>query len=173
MAYWKPLFVNGKQIDLSHLEPFEFRVVPKGLPEPARVCVSFNNHCFSESLATGHQSGLLPGTHVSSHEVRRFDPVRYELSKQLQSNIRGFDGKRIARTRTGPFVRINLTDGREYGIFFTLKKTGVLECGMFILSAYPLERPKNKVIATGEMKFNLAIALVLEGKKPKFPPGRF
>ena len=44
---------------------------------------------------------------------------------------------------------------------------------MFVISAYPLERPKRQVIGTGEMKFNVAVALVLAGRKPKFPPDRF
>ena len=41
-----------------------------------------------------------------------------------------------------------------------------------MVSAYPLERGQ-RVAATGEMKFTVALALVMQGKKPKFPPGRF
>ena len=70
-------------------------------------------------------------------------------------------------------VRVTLGGRREYAIVFTLKKTRPSICEMFVMSAYPLDRPKHQVIATGEMKFNVAVALVLAGKKPKFPPRRF
>ncbi len=173
MPYWKPLVVDGVVIDLSHLEPFEFQILPKGLTEPAAVRVIFNSHCFSEEFDAPRHGTPLPATHIASHETRGFDLDRYELSKLLPAQIRAFDGNRIAQTRTGTLVRITLADGREYGIFFTLKKTGATHCELFVVSAYPLERPKRSVVATGEMKFNVAIALVLGGKRPKFPPGRF
>jgi hypothetical protein len=173
MPYWKPLVVDGVVIDLSHLEPFEFQILPKGLTEPATVRAVFNNHCFSAEFDASRHRGPLPATHVSPYEVRGFDLVRYELSKLLPVQVRELDGKRIAQTRTGTLVRITLADGRDYGIFFTLTKMGAAACEMFVMSAYPLERPKKSVVATGEMKFNVAVALVLSGRKPKFPPGRF
>jgi hypothetical protein len=173
MSYWKPLVVDGATVDLGHLEPFEFHILPKNLKTFATIRVAFNNHCFSEEFNAKRHSAPLPATHVSSHETRGFDPVRYELSKLLPAQVRDFDGKRIAQTRDGTLVRITLADGGQYGIFFTLKKIESSVCELFVMSAYRLERPKASVVATGEMKFNVAVALVLSGKKPKFPPGRF
>ena len=173
MSYWKPLIVDGNVIDLTHLEPFDFRVLPKGHQVPATIRVIFNNHCFSEIFNPTYHRAPLPATHVSPHEVRGFDEIRYQLSKILPAHVRDCNGRRIAQTRMGTLVRIALSDGRDYGIFFSLKKAGAAACEMFVLSAYPLERPKSQVISTGEMKFNVAVALVLAGKKPKFPPGRF
>lgn len=173
MLYWKPLTINGITIDLSHLEPFEFQILPKGSMERATIRVVFDDHCFSEEFEAARHGTPLPATHVSSHEERGFDADRYELSKLLPVQVREFDGKRIAQTRTGTLVRITLADGREYAIFFTLSKAGAAACEMFVMSAYPLERPKKSVVATGEMKFNVAVALVFSGKKPKFLPGRF
>jgi hypothetical protein len=172
MSYWKPLVIDGAIVDLSHLEPFDFQIIPTGVTVPATVHVVFNNHCFSEDFDAKRHDAPLPSTHIAPHEKRGFDIVRYGLSKSLPDHVRDFDGKRIAQTRAGTLVRITLTDGRDYGIFFTLKKTGAV-CEMFVVSAYPLERPKTQVIATGEMRFNVAVVLVLAGKKPKFPPGRF
>jgi len=173
MRYWKPLIVDGETVDLSHLEPFEYQIIPKGSMVPATIRVIFNNHCFSKEFESARHGAPLPATHVSSHERRGFDPTRYELSKLLPARVRDFDGKRIAQTHNGTLACVTHADGREYAIFFTLSKTGAAACEMFLISAYPLERPKTYVIATGEMKFNLAVALVLSGKKPKFPPGRF
>ena len=172
MSYWKPLVVDGIAIDLSHLEPFEFRVIPKGLTSEAVIQVVFNNHCFSEEFDAARHSEPLPKTHVASHETRGFDAVRHGLSKLLPELVRAFDGRRVAQTRTGPLVRVTLADGRDYAIVFTLKRVGALACELFVMSAYPLDRPKSQVVATGEMKFNVAVALVLEGKKPRFPSGR-
>lgn len=44
---------------------------------------------------------------------------------------------------------------------------------MFVLSAYPLNRARRQIAVTGEMKFEVAVSLVLAGKKPRFPSGRF
>ena len=172
MPYWKPLVVGGASVDLSHLEPFAFSVTPKDWKQPATIHVVFNNHCFSEDFAATRHTAPLPDTHVARFEIgkRGFDRIRYELSRLLSALVREFDGRRIAQTRKGTLVRIALADGRDYGIFFTLKKTGKDTCEMFVMSAYP---PDEDPVATGEMRFNVAVARVLEGKKPKFPPGRF
>jgi hypothetical protein len=173
MTYWKPLVVDGEPVDLSHLEPFGFQVLPKGLTEHTTIRVIFNSHCFSENFDAKRHSVPLPATHVSPHEERGFDPLRYKLSKSLPAHVLDFDGRRIAQTRSATLVRVTLADARDYGIFFTLKKIGAAACEMFIMSAYPLDRPKKTVVATGEMSFNVAVAIVLSGRKPKFPPGRF
>lgn len=173
MSYWKPLVVDGNPVDLSHLEPFEFSVIPKGAVEPVAIRVRFNDHCFTEDFNEEKHACPLPETHVARHETRGFSESRYELSKALPGYVRGFDGQRIAQTRTGTLVKITTPDGTRYGIFFTLKKAGSGGCELFVVSAYPLDREPGTVVATGEMKFNVAVALVLSGKKPKFPPGRF
>lgn len=173
MSYWKPLVVDGNAIDLSHLEPFEFSLIPKGFTEQAVIRVRFNDHCFTEDFDAAKHVCALPETHVARHETRGFSGVRYELSKALPAYVRSFDGQRIAQTRTGTLVRITMGDGSRYGIFFTLRKAGARCCDVFVVSAYPLDREPHTVVSTGEMKFNVAVAMVLSGKKPKFPPGRF
>jgi hypothetical protein len=146
-------------------------VLPSGSKQPATIHVTFYNHCFSEDFDAQRHGAPLPDTHVSPFErgKRGFDPVRYELSRLLPALLREIDGQRIAQTRKGTLVRVVLADGRKYGIFFKLEKTGAA-CDMFVMSAYP---PDEDPVATGKMKFNVAVALVLAGKKPKFPPGKF
>ena len=119
-----------------------------------------------------HQANPLPISHVPAHESRAFDPVRYGLSKALPELLRTLPERRIAQTRTGSLVRIELVGQGEYGIFFLLTKEGKSSCELFVMSAYPLERGQ-RVSTTGEMKFAVALAKVMRGEKPKFPPGRF
>ena len=173
MPYWKPLIIDGREINLDHLEPFSFPIVPKGWADGALVRVAFNNHCFTEKFAKELHGTPLSIAHVPAHEERGFDQTRYELSKELPAQIRSLDGQRIAQTRTSTLVRVTLASGLVYGIFFVLRRREKALCELFVLSAYPLERAVRSIVTTGEMKFNVAVAKVLEGKKLKFPPGRF
>ena len=172
MPYWKPLIVDGVAIDLGHFETFEFETRPTGSQANATVRVMFGSHCFSEAFDAAAHTASLPRTHVSAHETRSFDRERYELGKSLRGHVRNFPGQRIAQTRTGTLVKVALSDGRDYGIFFTLGKLGPSLCELFVVTAYPLDGGR-QVAVTGEMRFNLIVAKVLEGRRPKFPNGRF
>ena len=86
--------------------------------------------------------------------------------------VRSLDGKKIASTDRDNLVRIELMDGRDYGIFFTLRRESPRRCKLFVVSAYLLDRPRQSVVKTGEMKFNTAVARVLKGQRPQFPPRR-
>lgn len=172
MPYWKPLTIDGQTIDLAHLEPFTFWLLPKGWEEEALVRVTFDNHCFSEEFAEDIHGSPLPRSHVPKHEARGFDQARYDLSKSLRRHICGLDGQRIAQTRTSSLVRLTLESGATYGIFFSLKRRDKT-CELFVMSAYPLDRAAHSVVVTGEMKFNVAVAKILEGKQLKFPSGRY
>jgi hypothetical protein len=91
------------------------------------------------------------------------------MSLYLPALIRDLENKRISSTRNGNLVRVELAGGQDYGIFFTLKKQSQKHCVLYVVSAYPLNRPRQQIVATGEMKFAVAVALVLDGKRPKFP----
>ncbi|MBB1248605.1 hypothetical protein [Rhizobium sp. G21] len=140
MAYWLPLDINGFAIDLSHLEPFEFTVLPKGGDTEATVSVRFHDHCFTETFdATKHSSVMTTG-HASSHEQRSFSPTRYELSKRLPSIILELPQRRICWTRQGNLVRITTDDGKVYPVFFTLRRAGGGRLELFFVSAYEWTR---------------------------------
>jgi hypothetical protein len=173
MPYWKPLTVNGKPIDLSHLEPFQFAIVPTGFEFAVTINVYFFNHCFSEAFDEVVHKETLPTTHTSHNEKRAFNRSRYDLSKTLAGHIKNLNGKRISQARHETLIRVTLQDQRQYGIFFTLKKSGDAACDLFVVSAYLLDRPKAQIVVTGEMKFNVAVAKIIEKKKLKFPSGRF
>jgi hypothetical protein len=170
MPYWKPIRVGAEEFSLTHLEPFTFVLTPNGWNKQAGVSVRFNDHCFTEKFDGARHDKPLISQHASNHEHRAFCPIRYELSKNLPAFVRGMDGKRVAQTREGNLVRIELANGANYGVFFTLRREDANRCGLFVVSAYPFEKSKKVVAITGEMRFNVAVALVLDGRRPKFPP---
>ena len=58
MPYWKPLTIDGVSIDLSHLEIFEFEMLPTGSPNKATIRVIFNNrNCPGSSSVTFFRTG--------------------------------------------------------------------------------------------------------------------
>ena len=169
MAFWRPVKIGHDEFSLAHLEPFTFSIIPQKSTANATIAVRFHDHCFTEKFDATRHAEEFRYLHSARHESRAFCLARYELSKRLPDFVRALDGKRVTQTRDGDLVRIELTDGRKYGIFFSLRKQGTNSCTLFVMSAYPFDPAKN-VAVTGEMKFNVAVALVLQGKKPKFPP---
>jgi hypothetical protein len=169
MSYWSPLRIDGVDVDLSHLEPFEFSIVPKGSSSPATISVSFHDHCFTETFDPSRHARPLTLPLSSRHEQRAFDPDRHALSKRLPDIVRELDGQRIAGTDRENLVKITLADGRDYGVFFTLRRESARRCGLFVVSAYILDRPRQSVVRTGEMRFNVAVAIVLANRRLRFP----
>ncbi len=169
MAYWKePLVVNGTVIDLAHLEPFTFAIIPTDFTHSVNIHVKFHNHCFSESITADTEQTVLQPPHGDSHQPRCFSQDRYELSKHLAALIKGFERKTVTRSSDGNLVRIELPEGRNYAIFFTLRKTPDRQCEMTVISAFCPENPK--VIAdSGSMKFKLAVCKILRNQPLKMP----
>jgi hypothetical protein len=168
MPFWNLLIIDGNPVDLSHLEPFEFNVIPAGGTVAAMVAVHFNDHCFTEKFDPVRHDVALTINHVAAHEVRAFDPLRYELSKQLPAIIRGLNGQRIFSTRHGNLVRLTLQDGRVYPVFFDLRPVRRNRIALFVVSAFVWDQPE-KPATTGGMNFNVAVAKVMRGERPKFP----
>jgi hypothetical protein len=168
MPYWSPLIIDNAEIDLSHLEPFEFSIVPVGFEVSATVSVRFHDHCFTVNYDSELHLHPIRSSQASSAELRAFSAQRYELSKLLPGIIRQLDGQRIASTREGNMVRITLQDGRTYPVFFTLRRESARRAALFVVSAYLWDRPSPPA-TTGAMRFNVALAKVLRGEKPKFP----
>jgi hypothetical protein len=172
MTYWTPLVVEGVRHDLSHLEPFEFYAVPNGSDTPVTISVRFHDHCFTQAFSAELHASPIVTNQTSRNEQRAFDPRRYALSLNLPELVRSLAGKRISSTRKQNLVRIELANGVDYGIFFTLRRESARRCSLFVVSAYALDRPRQSVVTTGEMHFTVTLALVLKGKVPNFPPKR-
>ena len=168
MSYWPPLFVDGDRLELSHLEPFQFETFPLGFDQHATINVRFHNHCFTETFDPKKHSTPIKIKNVASFEARAFSPIRYELSKSLPKIIKSLEGQRIVSTREGNLIKIELTDGLIYPIFFTLRRKSALYADLYVVSAYPWDR-KGKPVTTGEMRFNLVLAKILRSQPVKFP----
>ena len=66
-------------------------------------------------------------------------------------------------------IHITLENGSDYAIFFHVKKQAVRLCSLFVMSAYPMNKPRAKVDLSRRMKFKTAVAKIATGRKPKFP----
>ncbi|MGL4489256.1 MAG: hypothetical protein ACRCU5_07420 [Rhizobiaceae bacterium] len=168
MPYWSELIVGDVAIDLSHLEPFEFSILPLGLDELATISVRFHDHCFSETYDQTRHPSFIRTNQSASGELRAFDRARYELSKLLPEIVIQMDGQKIASTREGNMVKATLQNGQTYPVFFTLRRAGKRRVELFVVSAYIWSRPTAPA-TTGTMKFNLAVAKILKGERPTFP----
>lgn len=168
MSYWQPLVIGSETIDLSHLEPFEFQIIPTSSTSFVTISVRFHDHCFTETFDPARHAMRIQSSQASLHEHRAFCPTRYKLSLQLPEIVRRLDGQRIASAREGNLVKITFADGKTYPMFFTLRKANSRRVELFVVSAYEWEREDSPAI-TGTMKFNVAIAKVLKVERPKFP----
>jgi hypothetical protein len=55
MAYWNiPLVVNGKIVDLSHVEPFTFTIVPTDFIYPRKHPRQISSSLFQRSYDSAH-----------------------------------------------------------------------------------------------------------------------
>ncbi|ESQ81033.1 hypothetical protein [Asticcacaulis sp. YBE204] len=173
MSYWTKLIIDDVNLSLTHLEPFSFECLARDGAAPAAISVRFNDHCFTKALDPEQHSpeDLIRPSYAARTERRVFCRIRYELSFRLPDIIRTLGSKRIASTREGNLVRLELDNGETYAVFFTLRRKGRDHADLFVVSAYPLA-PGKKPADTGDMKFDLALAKILRGEKAKFPPRR-
>ncbi|KGU50172.1 Heat shock protein C [Xanthomonas citri pv. fuscans] len=96
--YFRPVWVGGQQVDLSHLDPFTMKLHSERLNKPLRIAVTFSTHCFSEAFGKiAHPDGDT----VIDHDTKRprtFCPTRYALSKTLRDVVQAMADKTIIRT---------------------------------------------------------------------------
>lgn len=141
----------GKAWDLSHLEPFAFRVDP-GLGFEVTVVVLISCHCFTRSLARdGRSRREIPAGELfnDGREVRVLCDLRYELSRRhLPVLMRELRRRTIQFARDNPqnFVTMQPITGvsetiHQYVVFFDIardpKRKGRLL--LQVQSAYAVE----------------------------------
>jgi len=101
--------------------------------------VRFSSHCFTEKAGPDDAPDLL---YIHAQERRRFDLIRYELSKRLPDLIRQLPGKSVYRSQTSNFFFLRATKGTEYPgpyvVFFNMRKArqADIDLLMRIESAY-------------------------------------
>ncbi|MGL4240657.1 MAG: hypothetical protein ACRCTI_06045 [Beijerinckiaceae bacterium] len=167
MPVWKPLHIDGRLVDLSHLEPFAFEVAPVGAALPVPIEVQFNDHCFSIPFDPARHSAALTRDHIAGYGARAFDDDRFGASKMLPAIIRDLGGKRIFTTRRDSLHLATLPDGRLYAIFFNLRRIWGRRVTLFVVSAVPWSGNRRPAV-TGGMSFNVALAKALRGERTRF-----
>lgn len=177
-SYFSPLFIGGKPVDLSHLEPFKLQVVSTHAKATLRVHVTFTSHCFSEKL----DSALLvqggPVIDRDTRHPRMFCPTRYRLSHRLPSFIRGLPGRSVSLTsaqRNWVYTVTVEHPAGPYHVFFELRRAPGeqrtwQDLNLIVESAYPETRTPPAV--RGRPKpFALVCGEVYTGNRAK-PKGK-
>ncbi|MDH0865677.1 hypothetical protein [Mitsuaria sp. GD03876] len=124
---------NGQPWDMSHLEPFAFRVDP-GLGFDVVVVVYFSSHCFTRSLNwDGRSPSSIPSSELffDGQDTRVLCEQRHALSlSHLPRLIRDLPRRviRFARDLPQNFITVEPVDGeggaapRHYVVFFDISR---------------------------------------------------
>lgn len=157
--------VADVKYDLSHLTPLEFKVsIPGPNPKiviPVDVHVRFSKHCYTSKYdkdGTGFEI-------FDGREVRFFSLERYEFSKNLPEIVRaiGTSEKCFFTPHRNYFVA-RTECGKEYRVFFSVKKRGAKKISVSVESAYAPDNPQRK---KGSIKGFLLLAKTLRNEKIK------
>ncbi len=172
-----PVTWHGAPWDLSHLDPFAFRIDP-GLGMVLTVVVVFSCHCFTHSVRRDTRALCdIPNHELyeGGRETRVLNPQRYALSRQfLRAIAASLHAHRItiADRRQPNFVTIETVnaDGTvsQYAVFFEIEKDRQRKRRMFlrIQSAYLLDGSLTKRQATaGKVKFDTLLRTTYQGKR--------
>jgi hypothetical protein len=163
------LVVGAEEICCDHLATFSF-----SFDTPARkgvhCVVQFTTHCFSDRFDPArHPENVVV---IDERGERRcFDRERYELSKGLADLIRGLPGMRVHQTPESNFAIITTRDGREYRVFFNVRKLGKKKLRLYVESAYTPDAERFNVApasAYQRVRFGILCDKVLSGEKLVF-----
>ena len=163
------LVVDQAEIAFDHLSEFDFSF--EGLSGQTVYCfVKFTTHCFSDRYdAARHPANVVV---VDEHGVHRcFDADRYELSKGLKALIAGLPGNKVHQTPEANFAIITMQGGREYRVFFRIKKIGKNKVRLYVESAYAADPARYKVVPASvyqKVRFLLLVQKVLKGEALTF-----
>lgn len=165
-----PLSINEKDIDLTHLHEFSF-TFDTAKRTGVQCFVTFSTHCFSDKYDSGRHPTHVPVFDDRGVE-RCFDEERYELSKGLRSLLSSLPSSKVYQTRESNFAIITISSGREYRVFFNIRKMNQKKrLRLYVESAYPPDAERaipTPVTAYQKVRFNLLCDTVLDGKSTKF-----
>jgi len=128
------LIVGKNSVAFDHLAAFDF-TFDTPIRKSVRCVVQFTTHCFSDKYdATRHaQNVVVPD---ERGVLRCFDQDRYDLSKGLEALIRSLPGKKVHQTPESNFAIITMQDGREYRVYFNIRRLRKKELRIYVESAY-------------------------------------
>ena len=128
-SVFRPVTIESRIYDLSHLEPFTFEfVVPEKDGRPRQlyaIDVLFSWHCFTRGIAPGEDFAKALA-YSRGRETRLFDERRYHFSSKLPGIIRSIGSRKCFHTGRGNFFTVELVDEKgnriEYAIFFKMSR---------------------------------------------------
>lgn len=170
-AYWKPYYVRGNRIDLTHLEPLEFKcATPDGNSRLVRTI--FSPHVFTRSIEDGD-----PQTQVC-FDRRIFCPFRYRDSQLLPPAILSLPSGKVFQTweqRNYVFLVIeDAATASSYHVFFEMQKAGGKRnrhVALRVESAYRMD-PSSYTPPTrpNSIRFPMLVQNIFLGRPVTFAP---
>jgi hypothetical protein len=163
------LVVGAEEIGCDHLAPFSF-VFDTPIREGVHCYVQFTTHCFSDKYdPERHPENVVVVDERG--QLRCFDRDRYELSKGLEALIRGLPGNKVYQTPESNFAIITMQDGREYRVFFNVRRDSKKKIKLYVESAYPPDAERFQVVpatAYQKVRFVALVDKVLSNEKLVF-----
>lgn len=165
-----PALVVGKEsVGFEHLTTFSF-----SFDTPTRkgvhCVVQFTTHCFSDK----HDPERHPENIVvvdERGELRCFDQDRYDLSKGLEALIRGLPTSKVYQTPESNFAIITMASGREYRVYFNVRRLEKNKLRLYVESAYAPDAEKFNVLPTSvyqKVRFGILADKVMSNQPLKF-----
>jgi hypothetical protein len=163
------MVVDAEEVGCDHLAPFSF-TFDTPIRQGVHCFVQFSTHCFSDRYDPGrHPENIVVVDERG--QMRCFDRDRYELSKGLEALIRSLPGSKIYQTPESNFAIITAQDGREYRVFFNVRRDAKKKVRLYVESAYPPDAERLQVVpATNfqKVRFVALIDKVLSNEKLVF-----
>jgi len=162
------IMADGSEICFRHLSEFSFTFDTqrrKGV-----TCnVVFSTHCFSDKYDPDRHSENVEVID-EGQKVRCFDKDRYELSKCLMGVLLALPGSRVHQTPETNFAIITTQDGRDYRVFFNVRKNSRRAFRLYVESAYAPDHRKPVTPASHyqKVRFIVLVDTLLDGKPLKF-----
>lgn len=163
------LVVQAQEVGCDHLAPFRF-VFDTVTRQGVHCFVQFTTHCFSDKYDPARHAENIVVIDERG-QLRCFDHDRYELSKGLEALIRNLPGNRVYQTPESNFAIINMQDGREYRVFFNVRRLGKKKVRLYVESAYPPDAERFQVVpatAYQKVRFGLLVDRVLSNEPLDF-----
>jgi hypothetical protein len=167
-AYFQPIIIGEETFDLTHLEPFSFKLKSEMANKTLTVHVTFSNHCFSMKYKPERHPEGEPILDADSPRPRTFCRTRYRLSKQLPELIRGLNHPKCKVTQSKALrnwaytIRIEDPAGPYY-VFFEISKAvqprrQKQDLNLVVESAYHDDPNEPDPILLGDMAFMILCA---------------
>jgi hypothetical protein len=148
--------VGAEHIGCDHLAPFGFTFDTEAR-KGVHCFVQFSTHCFSDKYdPERHPEHVVV---VDERGIPRcFDRERYELSKGLEALIRTLPQSRVYQTPEANFAIITTQDGREYRVYFNVRRDAKKKLRLYVESAYPPDAERFDVaLATSYQKVRFVV----------------